>query len=149
MYGKSIIVLLLTVCPSVLYIHIMLMYHICLCQSKFTPLELDFSKKFLLFNFCKFLIVKVVLMMYHLCCCWCCCFCPPVSAVCPNHEAVMFQPRTGTDPDLVSVTVVITFILVTSHPTCFTHFLDISKGRLFCDASKNNLDPRLKTRCDI
>ena len=28
---------------------------------------------------------------------------PPVREVCPNYEVVMFQPRTGTPPDLGSV----------------------------------------------
>ena len=29
--------------------------------------------------------------------------CPPVREVCPNYEVVMFQPQTGTPPDLCSV----------------------------------------------
>ena len=32
-----------------------------------------------------------------------CVFLPPVFAVCPRHKVVVFQPRTGTTPDLCSV----------------------------------------------
>ena len=30
---------------------------------------------------------------------------PPVCEVCPNNEVVMFKPRTGTSPDLGSITI--------------------------------------------
>ena len=48
------------------------------------------------------------------CCCCCCCFRPPVRVVCPNHEVVLFQPRTGTTPYLGSVA---NFTFYTSLPT--------------------------------
>ena len=52
-------------------------------------------------------------------------FWPLVCAVCPNHEVLMLQPRTGTAPDLVYVSIITTFIIVYYRPTCFKRFLDI------------------------
>ena len=33
----------------------------------------------------------------------CLCYWPPVRLVCPNHDVVILQPRTGTAPELGSV----------------------------------------------
>ena len=49
-----------------------------------------------------------------------------VRAVCLNHEVAMFQPRIGTDPVLGSIAIITTFMLVSSCPTCFNRFLDLS-----------------------
>ena len=48
----------------------------------------------------------------------------PVRKVCPNHEVVMFQNKTGKSPDLGSVA---TVNLITSLPltTCFNRVLDL------------------------
>ena len=46
---------------------------------------------------------------------------PPVRAICPNHEVVVFQTWTGTDPYLGSVAIFTTFI-DSSRPTCFNRF---------------------------
>ena len=46
---------------------------------------------------------------------------PMVLVVCPNHEVLVFQPRTGNDPYLGSI-VIFTNILDSSRPTCFNRF---------------------------
>ena len=63
------------------------------------------------------------------CVCVCVCVCavrPPVRVVCQNYEVVVFQPWTGTATDLGSVATTTNFILVSSLPTCFNRFLDLS-----------------------
>ena len=49
----------------------------------------------------------------------------PVCTMWPNHEVVVFQTRTGTTPDPVSVSIITNFILASSRPTCFNRFLDL------------------------
>ena len=44
--------------------------------------------------------------------------CTPDLDVCTNHEVVMFQPWTGTFPDLSSITIV-NLINILLGPTCF------------------------------
>ena len=51
-------------------------------------------------------------------------FQPPDRVVCPNHEVVMFQPRTGTAPDLGSIDN-FTFYNSPPAPPVSTNFLDI------------------------
>ena len=51
-------------------------------------------------------------------------FWPPVRTVCPNHDVVVFQPRTGTAPDLVSVANY-TFYYNRPAPPVSTVFLDL------------------------
>ena len=45
----------------------------------------------------------------------CMCYRPPVRAVCSNHEVVVFQPRTVTDPYLGSVANITTIIALMPH----------------------------------
>ena len=44
--------------------------------------------------------------------------------MCPNLDVVMFQPHTGTSPDLGSV-VAVNLITSLPHPTCFNRVLDL------------------------
>ena len=46
-------------------------------------------------------------------------FWPPVHAVCLNNELVVLQPQTGIATELNSVSIIRTFILSSSFPTCF------------------------------
>ena len=52
------------------------------------------------------------------------CFRPPVCVVCPNNEVVVFQPRTGTAPELGSVSNYI-FYSNSPAPTVSTGFMDL------------------------
>ena len=54
-------------------------------------------------------------MCVCVCVCVCVCYRPPVRAVCPNHEVVMFQPPTVTAPDLGSVANITTIISLQTH----------------------------------
>ena len=46
---------------------------------------------------------------------------PPIREVCPNYEVVMFQPRIGTPPDLVSVANCYVVILIKPDTTFSAH----------------------------
>ena len=61
----------------------------------------------------------------YMCVCVCVCYWPPVREVCPNYDAVMFQPRTVTPPQLGSVAIV-TPLNWPYLPTCFYRFLEHS-----------------------
>ena len=41
---------------------------------------------------------------------------PPVRELCPNHEVVVFQPQTGTSPDLGSITYCYIAVLLSPTP---------------------------------
>ena len=52
-----------------------------------------------------------------MCVCVCVCYWPPVREIFPNHEVMIFQPRTLTTPDLGSVAYCyIAYLLNPSHP---------------------------------
>ena len=53
-----------------------------------------------------------------------------VCAVCPNHEVVVFQPWTGTAPDLGFIANY-TFLFYPSHPTCINFFLGLFISLLY------------------
>ena len=72
-----------------------------------------------------------------ICRCSCCkvlfYFIPPVCTMCPNHEVVVFQPRTGTAPDLGSVANY-TFYSNSPDPSVSTNFLNIFISPLYSTA---------------
>ena len=51
---------------------------------------------------------------------------PPVGAVCPSHDVVVFQSRIGTATDLGSIALIITTYSSHPPPHLFQLFLDIS-----------------------
>ena len=107
----------------------------------FVLLELDvlplFSIVIVLFLSWCMMISFTLCMCVYVCVCVCLCVCvcvcvcmcvfyrPPILAVCPNHEAVVFQPWTMTAPDLVCVSNITTILALRPHlcPTMFWIFI--------------------------
>ena len=85
-------------------------------------------------------IYMCVCVCVYVCVCVCVCYRPPFHAVCPNHEVVLFQPRTVTASDLGYVANIATILALPSH------LFQLCSGSFFLPPDLSPIAPPYFTR---